>query len=163
VAPRTWCKAAHDRNGNSGVYSTAPISGRFISQTKRGPEVLSGRGKSAVLGAEYVFCFRAVGMVGRGADLYPRSEIPVSIPSEGERQKQPAEFDVLQHHIQALDLTLCNMARVVDMTDELDEAEKKGGKVDHQEKAQRHARSYRVLQTIVGDALPCRGSAGYLP
>jgi hypothetical protein len=48
--------------------------------------------------------------------------------SEGDRLQQPAEFDVLQHHVNALDLTLCNMADVVDMTDELDDAEKKAAR-----------------------------------
>jgi len=153
-APYVWCKAAHDRNGNSGVYPTAPIFGRFIAWTKRGPEVLAGRGKSAVLGGEYVYCFRAVGMVGRGADLYPRSEIPVPIPSEGERQQQPAEFDVLQHHVKALDQVLCNMADVVDMTDELDDAAKGRGQADdYAAKARRQARAYKVLDDLVTTAL----------
>ncbi len=157
-APYVWCKAAHDRNGNSGVYPTAPIFGRFISQTKRGPEVLAGRGKSAVLGAEYVYCFRAVGMVGRGAELYPpRSEIPVPIPSEAERQTQPEQFDVLQHHIKSLDRLICSMDDVLDMTDELDAAEKKGGNVDYQEKAHRQARAFKVLQSMIGDAVRSSG------
>ncbi len=138
----------------SGVYPTAPIFGRFIAWTKRGPEVLAGRGKSAVLGGEYVYCFRAVGMVGRGADLYPRSEIPVPIPSEGERQQQPAEFDVLQHHVKALDQVLCNMADVVDMTDELDDAAKGRGQADdYAAKARRQARAYKVLDDLVTTAL----------
>jgi hypothetical protein len=154
VAPVLWCNAAHDRNGNSGVYPTAPIFGRFISQTKRGPEVLAGRGKSAVLGADYVYCFRAVGMVGRGSDLYPGSEIPVPIPSECERLQQPAEFDVLQHHIAALDQILCNMADVVDMTDELDDAAKGRGQADdYAAKVRRQARAYKVLDDLVTTAL----------
>jgi hypothetical protein len=78
--------------------------------------------------------------------------------SEGDRLQQPAEFDVLQHHVKALDLTLCNMADVVDMTDELDDAEKKGGKVDYPEKAHRHARAYRVLDTIITAALRQSGA-----
>src|SRR5260370_21576999 len=122
--PYVWCKEARDRNGNSGVYPTAPIFGRFMSQTKRGPKVLSGRRKSAVLGAEYVYCFRANGMIGRHADLYSRSEIPVPIPSEEERQQQPAEFDVLQYHVKALDQLLHNMAAIDYTTHALDAAAK---------------------------------------
>jgi hypothetical protein len=156
--PYVWCKRVREIGGGSGEHATAPIFGRFMSQTKNGPEVLSGRGKSAVLGAEYVYCFRAVGRLGRDSDLFQRSEIPVPIPSEDERQKQPAEIDVLQHAAKALDLTLCNMADVVDMTDELDDAEKKGGKVDYQEKAHRHARAYRVLDTIITAALRQSGA-----
>jgi hypothetical protein len=102
---------------------------QFPQQLKRGrsvpPWLDKGKGKAAVVGAEYVYCFRAVGMVGRDADLYTRSEIPVPIPSEDERQKPPAEFDLLQHHVKALDHIICNMADVVDMTDELDDAKKK--------------------------------------
>jgi hypothetical protein len=100
----------------------------WVSSTKRGPKVLSGHGKSAVLGAEYVYCFRAV---GRNADLYTRSEIPVPVPSDAEWNDQPLEFDVLQHHVQALDQILRNMADIDDMTDELDEAVKKAGGDDY--------------------------------
>jgi hypothetical protein len=103
---------------------TAPLFGRFIEWTGRGPKVLSGQGKSAVLRAEYVYRFRAVGMIGRDADLYTRSEIPVPIPSAAERQVQPAEFDVLQHHVKALDSALAAMATATDMVGELDEADK---------------------------------------
>jgi hypothetical protein len=63
------------------------------------PQVLSGRGKAAVLGAGYVYCFRAVGTIGREADLFTRSEIPVPVSSDAEWNTQPAEFDVLQHHV----------------------------------------------------------------
>src|SRR6266851_9802367 len=152
--PYVWCKAAHDRNGNSGMYPTAPIFGRFMSQTKRGPKVLSGRGKSAVLGAEYVYCFRANGMIGRDADLYTRSEIPVPIPSEAEREEQPAEFEVLQHHVKALDQLLSNMADIDDMVDGLDDAAKKAGKADDwQAAAHRQARAFKALQPILTAAM----------
>ena len=70
-----------------------------------------------------------------------------------ERQKQPAEFDVLQHVVKALDDTLCNMADVVDMTDELDEAAKKAGGDDGTMQAHRQARAHRVLETIVNVAM----------
>jgi hypothetical protein len=111
--------------GGSGEHPTAPIVGRFMSQTKNGPEVLSGRGKYTVLGAEYVYCFRPVGRIAWNSDLYTRSEIP---HCEDERQKQPAEFDLLQYQIKALDKIICNMADVVDMTDELEDAKKKTDK-----------------------------------
>jgi hypothetical protein len=152
--PYVWCRAAHDRNGNSGVYPTAPLFGRFMSQTKRGPKVLSGRGKSAVLGAEYVYCFRANGMIGRDADLYTRSEIPVPIPTAAERENQPAEFDVLQHHVKALDQLLSNMADIDDMTDALDDAAKKAGRADdYHAKAHRQARAFKALQPILTAAM----------
>ena len=107
-----------------------------------------------MLGAEYVYCFRAVGRAGFDSDLFQRSEIPVPIPSEDERQKQPAEFDVLQHHIAALDQVLCNMADVVDMTDELDDAAKgRGQGDDYAAKAGRQARAYKVLDDLVTTAL----------
>lgn len=153
-APYVWCKAAHDRNGNIGVYPTAPIFGRFIEWSGDRPKVLAGRAESAVLAAEYVYCFRANGMIGRDADLYTRSEIPVPIPTAAERQEQPEEFDVLQHHINALDQVLCNMADVVDMTDELDDAAKKRGQADdYAAKAERQARAYKVLDDLVTTAL----------
>jgi hypothetical protein len=75
-----------------------------------------------------------------------------------ERQKQPAEFDVLQHVVKALDDTLCNMADVVDMTDELDDAAKKAGGDDATMRAHRQARAYRVLETIVNVALQQSGT-----
>jgi hypothetical protein len=53
--PYVWCKRVREIGGGSGEHPTAPLFGRFMSQTKRGPKVLSGRGKSAVLGAEYVY------------------------------------------------------------------------------------------------------------
>jgi hypothetical protein len=96
--------------------------------------------------------------IERGSDLSTRSEIPVSVPSEIERQKQPAEFDVLQHVVKALDDTLCNMADVVDMTDELEEAAKKAGGDDVTMRAHRQARAYRVLETIVTAALRQSGT-----
>jgi hypothetical protein len=96
--------------------------------------------------------------IERGSDLSTRSEIPVSVPSEIERQKQPAEFDVLQHVVKALDDTLCNMADVVDMTDELEDAAKKAGGDDADMPAHRQARAYRVLDTIVTAALQQSGT-----
>jgi hypothetical protein len=125
--------------------------------------VLAGRGKSRVLGADYVYCFRAVGTVGFravgtvgwDADLYTRSEIPVPIPSKHERVEQPAAFDVLQQAIKALDQVLCNMADVADMTDELADAEKKADDATTQLMSRLHweARSYKALQPILNAAV----------
>jgi hypothetical protein len=151
--PYVWCKRV--RNGD---HPTAPIFGRFLSQTKHGPKAIVGTAQSKVLGAEYVYYFRAVGRAGFDSDLFLRSEIPVAIPSEMERQKQPAEFEVLQHVANALDLTLCNMADVVDMTDELDEAAKKAGGDDGTMQAHRQARAYRVLESIVNVAMRQSGT-----
>jgi hypothetical protein len=152
-----WYREVRDGNGGNGVYPTAPLWGRFMSQTRRGPKVLSGRGRSRVLGAEYAYCFRVVGTAGFDADLFPRSEIPVPVPGVADRQKQPAEFDVLQHAAKALDRTLCNMADVVDMTDELENAAK-GGADDCTMRAHRQARAYRVLATITNEGVRQSGA-----
>jgi hypothetical protein len=146
--PYVWCKRVREIGG--GEHPTAPLFGRFMSQTKRGPKVLSGRGKSAVLGAEYVYCFRPVGRIGWDAALYTRSEIPVPIPTAAEWDEQPAEFEVLQHHVKALDQLLSNMADIDDMVDDLDDAAKKAGKADDwQAAACRQARAFKALQPIL--------------
>ena len=150
--PYVWRKRVRDIGGAE--HPTAPIFGRFMSQTKRGPKVLSGRDKSAVLGAEYVYCFRPVGMIGRDAALYTRSEIPVPIPTAAEWDEQPAEFEVLQHHVKALDQLLSNMADIDDMVDDLDDAAKKAGKADDwQAAACRQARAFKALQPILNAAM----------
>jgi hypothetical protein len=151
--PYVWCKAAHDRNGNSGVYPTAPLFGRFISQAKDGPNVLAGRGKSAVVGAEYVYCFRAVGMIGRDADQYARSEIPVPIPSAAVRQDQPAAFDLLQHGVKALDNALQAMANVTELIDDVDEADKRSDNDKYLDRRYRKAQAYEALDDLLTTAL----------
>jgi hypothetical protein len=75
-----------------------------------------------------------------------------------ERQEQPSEFDVLQHHAKALDDSLINMADVVDMTDELATPRRKPGGDDAVALAHRQACAYRVLQTIVNVAVRQSGS-----
>jgi hypothetical protein len=70
-APYVWCKATRDVMGDT--HPTAPLFGRFIGHTSRGPKVLSRPGKSAVLGAEYAYCFRAVGRIGFGSEFFPSS------------------------------------------------------------------------------------------
>jgi hypothetical protein len=151
--PYVWCKQV--REVMDDLHPTAPVFGRFLSQTKRGPRALVGDAQSKVLGAEYVYCFRAVGMVGRDADLYTRSEIPTPIPTAAERQEQPAEFDVLQHHVRALDQLLCNMTDVVDMADELADAAKKPDDATSglMERLHQQARAYKALQPILNAAV----------
>jgi hypothetical protein len=159
--PYVWCKAAHDRNGNSGVYPTAPLFGRFLSQTSRGPRVLSGKGKSAVVGADYVYCFRAVGRVGYGDERFTRSEIPVPIPSKAERIDGPAAFDLLQNAAKQLDRLLENMADVADMAGELIEAgEKADAETVHRRRERCEARAYRALQPILNAAIRQSGQVG---
>ena|SRR5260370_42168969 len=79
-------------------------------------------------------------------------EIPV-LPTKAERVDPPAEFDVLQHQAKAFDQILCNMADVVDMTDKLADAAKKAGSDKGEDAAHRKARSHRVLQPIVNEAV----------
>jgi hypothetical protein len=146
-----WCKRVREFGG--GEHPTAPLFGRFMSQTKRGPMVLSGRGKSAVVDAEYVYCFRPVGRIGWDAALYTRSEIPVPVPSSAEWDEQPAEFEVLQHNVKALDQILSNMADIDGMTDALDDAAKKATGDDYHAKAHRQARAFRALQLILTAAM----------
>jgi hypothetical protein len=153
--PYVWCKRVREIGGGSGDHPTAPIFGRFMSQTKYGPKVLSGRGKSTVLGAEYVYCFRAVGRIALNSDLYTRSEIPVPVPTEW--NDQTAEFDILQHHVKALDQLLHNMADIDNMTDALDDAAKKADRDDYHAKAHRQARAYRALLPILTATMQQQG------
>jgi hypothetical protein len=41
--PYVWCKQVREIACGSGKHPTAPVFGRFMSQTKHGPKVLSGR------------------------------------------------------------------------------------------------------------------------
>jgi hypothetical protein len=94
-AAYVWCKRARE-NGNV-LFPTSPLFGRFIEQAGGRPKVLSGKGTSAVVGADYVYCFRAVGILYGEREFYPRSEVPAPIPSKIERIDGPAAFDTLQH------------------------------------------------------------------
>ena len=125
--PYAWCKQARNGNGTGGTYPTAPLFGRLIEWSGDRSKVLSGKATSAVLGAEYVYCYRAVGHVGYGSEQFARSEIPIPIPSAALRQDQPAAFDMLQHAAKRLDELISNLCEVADMADELAEAEKKVG------------------------------------
>jgi hypothetical protein len=68
--------------------------------------------------------------------------------------EQPEEFEVLQHHVKALDQLLSNMADIDDMVDDLDDAAKKAGKADDwQAAACRQARAFKALQPILTAAM----------
>ena len=84
-------------------------------------------------------------------------EMPV-LPTKAERVDPTAEFDVLQHQAKAFDQILCNMADVVDMTDKLADAAKKAGSDKGEDSAHRKARSHRVLQPIVNEAVRQSGN-----
>jgi predicted nucleic acid-binding Zn-ribbon protein len=80
----------------------------------------------------------------------------MTVPSDAEWSDQAAAFDVLEHHVKALDRIICNMSDIVDMTDELDNAKKKTDKDDdlaHRMKMQRQVRAYRALDTLMGEAV----------
>jgi hypothetical protein len=109
----------------SGVYPTAPICGRFLSQTRSGPRFSRAEAR--------LQCWARIGLLlpCRGhyrtdADLFTRSEIPVPVPSDAEWNTQPAEFDVLQHHVRR-STSSCTTWPIDDMTDELDDATTKAG------------------------------------
>jgi hypothetical protein len=153
-APYVWCKQFRNHNGTMNDRPTAPLFGRFIEHTSRGPKVLSGRGQSAVIGSEYAYCFRAVGVVHSGCEFFAHSEIPAPIPSVAVRIEQPEQFDMLEHQTKQLDHLLSVMSDVVDMTDALADAEKATDANDAAvAKAWRQSRSYAVLETLVAAAL----------
>jgi hypothetical protein len=129
------------------------LFGRFISQTPSGPKVLAGKGKAAVVGAEYVYCFRAVGMIGRDADLYTRTEIPTPIPTAAERQEQPAAFDLLQHGVKALDNALQAMANVTELIDDVDDADKRSDNDKYLDRRYRKAQAYEALDHLLTTAI----------
>jgi hypothetical protein len=158
--PYVWCKQARNGNGTSGTYPTAPLFGRFIELSGDRPRVLSGKATSAVLGADYVYCYRAVGHVGYGSEQYARSEIPIPIPSAAVRQDGPAAFDILQHAAKRLDELISNLCEVTDMADELAEAEKKAGTLTADAREHIEARAYRALQPIINAAMAQSGQMG---
>jgi len=151
--PYVWCKQARNGNGTNGTYPTAPLFGRFIEWSGDGPNVLSGRATSAVVGAEYVYCFRAVGHVWDGSEQYARSEIPIPIPSAAVRQEQPAAFDLLQHGFKALDSALQAMANVVELVDGVDDADKRSDSDKYLDRRYRKAQAYEALDHLLTTAL----------
>jgi hypothetical protein len=77
--------------------------------------VLAGEGRSEVVGAEYVYCFRAVGVLhGSERQFFPRSEVPVPVPDSVTRQDRPAAFDTLQHSVKHLGQLMENLCDVAD-------------------------------------------------
>jgi hypothetical protein len=80
-APYIWCRRVIE-NGNVS-FPTSPLFGRFIEQAGSRPKVLAGEGQSEVVGAEYVYCFRAVGVLhGSERQFFPRSEVPCASPGQ---------------------------------------------------------------------------------
>ena len=151
-AAYVWCKQVRE-NGNV-LFPTAPLFGRFIELAGGRPKVLSGNGQSAVVGPEYVYCFRAVGILyGSEREFYPRSEVPVPIPSKAERIDRPAAFETLQHSTTDLRQLIENMCDVIDMADELIVAEKKMGDLKADARVEIEARAYRSLQPILNAAM----------
>ncbi len=122
-AAYVWCKRITE-NGNVS-FPTSPLFGRFIANTSDGPKVLAGVGQSEVVDAEYVYCFRAVGVLHGERQFFPRSEVPRPVPSSVVRQDQPSAFDLLQHGVKALDNALQAMANVTELIDDVEEADKR--------------------------------------
>ena len=135
------------------MFPTSPLFGRFIEQTGSRPKVLAGEGHSAVVGAEYVYCFRAVGVLHGERQFFPRSEVPMPIPSEAERSNGPAAFDTLQYAVKHLGQTIASLCDVTDMADELIVAEKKIGDLKTDARVEIEARAYRSLQPILNAAM----------
>jgi hypothetical protein len=100
-APYVWCRRVIE-NGNVSL-PTSPLFGRFIEQAGSRPKVLAGNGQSVVVGPEYVYCFRAVGVLhGSERQFFPRSEVPAPVPDSVTRQDLPAAFDTLPRAYRAL-------------------------------------------------------------
>ena len=106
--PYVWCKPTRNGNGSGGgPFPTASIFGRFIEEDGQGRAVaLVGKGKRQTIDAGHSMCFRAVGHVYRGEEFYPRSEVPVAIPSAAIRLDGPMYFDSLQAAVKAIEASL---------------------------------------------------------
>jgi hypothetical protein len=150
-AAYVWCKRIRE-NGNV-MFPTSPLFGRFIELAGGRLKVLAGKGVSAMVGEEYAYCFRAVGVLRGERQFFPRSEVPVPVPSEAERINGPAEFGTLQHSIKDLGRLIENMCDVTDMADELIVAEKKIGDLKTDARVEIEARAYRSLQPILNAAM----------
>jgi hypothetical protein len=72
----------------------------------------------------------------------------MNTPTDVECNDQAVAFDILQVQVKALDQLLHNMADIDDMADELDDAAKKAGD-DHDAKAHRQARAYKLTQIVL--------------
>jgi hypothetical protein len=160
-APYVWCRRVIE-NGNVS-FPTSPLFGRFIEQAGSRPKVLAGEGRSEVVGAEYVYCFRAVGVLhGSERQFFPRSEVPVPVPDSVTRQDRPAAFDTLQHSVKHLGQLMKNLCDVADMADELIVAEKETGDFaeDRLTRVHHEARANRALQSILNAAKAQSGRVG---
>ena len=122
-AAYVWCKRVIE-NGNVS-FPTSPLFGRFIELAGGRLKVLAGKGVSAMVGEEYAYCFRAVGVLHGERQFFPRSEVPTPVPSGIIRQDQPAAFDLLQHGVKALDNALQAMANITELIDDVDDADKR--------------------------------------
>lgn len=72
------------------MFPTSPLFGRFIANTGEGPKVLAGTGNAEVVGSEYVYCFRAVGvLLNSDRQFFPLSEVPMPVPGKAGRQDAP--------------------------------------------------------------------------
>jgi hypothetical protein len=95
--------------------------------------------------------------------LSPLSRLRASLLWNFERgEALPSNFAkhllarILCHvRLKALDKIICNMADVVDMTDELEDEEKtdKDDGLAYRMKMQRQVRAYRALDTLIGEAV----------
>jgi predicted component of type VI protein secretion system len=77
----------------------------------------------------------------------------MNAPTDAEGNDQAMAFDILQHHIKALDKLLHNMADIDDMVDELTAAAKKAGDNDRDATAHRQARAYKLTQIVLTAAM----------
>jgi hypothetical protein len=150
-APYVWCKRALE-NGNVS-FPTSPLFGRFIEQAGSRPKVLAGEGQSEVVGAEYVYCFRAVGVLHNERQFFPRSEVPMPVPNSVIRQDQPAAFDLLQHGVKALDNARQAMANVTELIDDVDDADKRSDNDKYLDRRYRKAQAYEALDHLLTTAL----------
>ena len=106
-----------------------------------------------MVGAEYVYCYRATGQIGYGSEQYPRSEIPIPIPCAALRQDQPAAFDLLHHGVKALDNALQAMANDVELIDDVDDANKRSDNDKYLDRRYRKANAYETLDHLLTTAL----------
>jgi hypothetical protein len=134
-------------------FPTSPLFGRFIANIGDGPKVLAGVGQSEVVDAEYVYCFRAVGVLHGERQFFPRSEVPMPVPSSVVRQDQPSAFDLLQHGVRALDNALQAMANVTELIDDVDETDKRSDNDKYLDRRYRKARAYEALDHLLTTAL----------
>jgi len=150
-AAYVWCKRVIE-NGNV-MFPTSPLFGRFIELAGSRLKVLAGKGVSAMVGEEYAYCFRAVGVLHGERQFFPCSEVPVPVPSEAERIAGPAAFGTLQYTVKHLAQTIASLCDVTDTADELIVAEKKIGDLKTDARVEIEARAYRSLQPILNAAM----------